>query len=70
VATPRPEESALALLASLDPCPEWGWLRVYRAEPTAAFSRRDTLAPGYRLAAAAAASTPVESRRLPGPRSG
>jgi lipoate-protein ligase A len=46
-----------------------GWLRLYRPRPTVAFSRRDTLSPGFGAATAAGAAagyTPV--LRAPGGR--
>jgi octanoyl-[GcvH]:protein N-octanoyltransferase len=46
-----------------------GWLRTYRPVPTLAFSRRDTLAPGYSHAQAAAAQHGFEpAARAPGGR--
>jgi lipoate-protein ligase A len=47
-------EATLADLASLRTATDWGWVRFRRAGPTAAFSRRDTLASGYARAARAA----------------
>jgi octanoyl-[GcvH]:protein N-octanoyltransferase len=49
-------EATLADLAALRTATDWGWLRFKRAGPTAAFSRRDTLASGYPRAAGAARS--------------
>jgi len=39
--------TALADLAAIRTSAEWGWLGISRPRPTAAFSRRDTLAAGY-----------------------
>lgn len=47
-------EWPLAALKALDAAPGWGWLRISRPAPAAAFSRRDTLARGYPRAAQAA----------------
>lgn len=44
----------LADLAALRAGTDWGWLRLRRPTPTAAFSRRDALSPGYARAAAVA----------------
>ncbi len=44
-------QDGLADLAALRAGSDWGWLRIGRPTPTAAFSRRDTLAPGYPQAA-------------------
>ncbi len=41
----------LADLAALRAGVGWGWVRIRRPTPTAAFSRRDTLCPGYARAA-------------------
>lgn len=46
--------ATLAGLAALRRSAGWGWLEISRPGPTAAFSRRDTLAPGYPAAADAA----------------
>ena len=46
-ADPRDTAATLADLASLRTATGWGWARFRRARPTAAFSRRDTLASGY-----------------------
>lgn len=51
---PAQMESLRAKLAVLDETDDWGWLSVHQPVPTAAFSRRDTLASGYPSAAAAA----------------
>lgn len=48
-------ERSLAGLRALEAAPEWGWMHVRRPGPTAAFSRRDSLTPGFPAAAAAAA---------------
>jgi octanoyl-[GcvH]:protein N-octanoyltransferase len=56
-----------ALLAQAAAAGTGGWLRLYRPAPTVAFSRRDTLRPGFRRAAEAGAArgfTPV--LRAPG----
>jgi octanoyl-[GcvH]:protein N-octanoyltransferase len=47
-------ESKTEALKALAASDGWGWLRVRRPEPTAAFGRLDTLRPGYSRAAAAA----------------
>jgi octanoyl-[GcvH]:protein N-octanoyltransferase len=43
-----------ALLRVVAQTPSTGWLRMYRSVPTVGFSRRDTLAPNYSHAVAAA----------------
>jgi lipoate-protein ligase A len=43
--------TTLAALAALRTSDDWGWVRLRRPAPTAAFSRRDTLTPGYAVAA-------------------
>lgn len=43
-----------ALLRAVTADGAGGWLRLYRPAPTVAFSRRDTLSPGFGAAAAAA----------------
>lgn len=40
-------QDGLAELAAIRSASGWGWLRIRRPTPTAAFSRRDTLTPGY-----------------------
>lgn len=65
LAVPRADEhagSVLAGLAALRDASGWGFVQVSRPPPTAAFSRLDTLAPGYPAAAATARAlgfTPV-----------
>lgn len=47
-------ESASEALKALAVSDGWGWLRLRRPDPTAAFGRLDTLRPGYSRAAAVA----------------